>query len=113
LGEVPAHWEVKKLKHLVTKVGSGITPKGGSENYLTEGIPLIRSQNIYTDGLRMEDVAFISEETHRSMSGSKVFSGDVLLNITGASIGRTYFVEESMGEANVNQHVCFILRSFI
>ena len=42
------------------------------------------------------------------MSGSKVLSGDVLLNITGASIGRCYFIDDKLGEANVNQHVCII-----
>jgi type I restriction enzyme S subunit len=56
----------------------------------------------------MDDVAYISQEIHDDMANSKVISGDVLLNITGASIGRCYFTDESLGEANVNQHVCII-----
>ena len=108
LGDMPAHWEVKKLKFGVTKVGSGITPKGGAQVYQRYGIPLLRSQNIYFDGLRLQDVAYISEEIHQSMIGTVVRAGDVLLNITGASIGRCYFVDETLGEANVNQHVCII-----
>jgi type I restriction enzyme, S subunit len=108
LGEIPEHWEVSKLKYLTTKIGSGVTPLGGSETYLDEGIPLLRSQNIYPDGLRLKDVAFISEEVHNSMSNSKVEAGDVLLNITGASIGRCFYYEGQSGEANVNQHVCII-----
>jgi type I restriction enzyme S subunit len=42
------------------------------------------------------------------MKNSKVHSGDVLLNITGASIGRCYYVDETLGESNVNQHVSIL-----
>lgn len=108
LGEIPEHWEVKKVKHLVLKVGSGITPSGGASVYKLSGIPLLRSQNIHFDGLRLDDVAYITEDIHESMKNSQVLSGDVLLNITGASIGRAYFVESWLGEANVNQHVCIL-----
>src|SRR5450759_3911317 len=108
LGEVPENWEVKRLKYISTKIGSGVTPKGGSETYLKEGIPLLRSQNIQFDRLDFDDVAYISEETHNQMSGSKVYPNDVLLNITGASIGRCHFVPFDLKEANVNQHVCII-----
>jgi type I restriction enzyme S subunit len=108
LGQVPKHWEVKRLKFSVSKVGSGVTPKGGAESYETEGIPLLRSQNIHFDGLRLDDIVFISEGTHQGMSNSQVASGDVLLNITGASIGRCNYVPTDFGEGNVNQHVCII-----
>jgi type I restriction enzyme, S subunit len=72
LGEIPEHWEVKRLKFLVNKVGSGVTPRGGASVYQNDGIPLLRSQNIHFDGLRLDDVAYISEEIHNEMSGSKV-----------------------------------------
>ena len=42
------------------------------------------------------------------MRGSQLRPRDVLLNITGASIGRCTFVPDSFGEGNVNQHVCII-----
>ncbi|MEG0381426.1 MAG: restriction endonuclease subunit S, partial [Kurthia sp.] len=42
------------------------------------------------------------------MSTSKVHSGDILLNITGGSIGRSCLVPPNFTEANVNQHVCII-----
>lgn len=110
LGEIPEHWEVKKLKYIIEKIGSGVTPKGGASVYQQKGIPLLRSQNVHFDGLRLDDVAFISEEIHNEMIGSRVLAGDVLLNITGASIGRCCVVPADIKEANVNQHVC-ILRS--
>lgn len=108
LGEIPEHWEVKRLKMVVSKIGSGVTPSGGSTVYLTSGIPLLRSQNIHFGGLRLDDVAFISDEIDEGMSNSRIQDGDVLLNITGASIGRCYYVPHGFGKGNVNQHVCII-----
>ena len=68
----------------------------------------MRSQNVHFDGLRLDDVAYIAVETHEEMSGSKLCARDVLLNITGALIGRCAFVPDDFGEGNVNQHVCVI-----
>jgi restriction endonuclease S subunit len=101
-------WPRERVKDVSTKIGSGVTPEGGASGYLDEGIPLLRSQNIHFDGLRLDDVAFISEETHAAMSNSQLRPRDVLLNITGASIGRCTYVPDDFGEGNVNQHVCII-----
>lgn len=108
IGEIPEHWDVQKLKFNVSKIGSGVTPSGGAESYEDEGIPLLRSQNVHFEGLKLSDVVFISEETHLDMKNSHVKEGDVLLNITGASIGRCNFADQTLGVANVNQHVCII-----
>ena len=108
LGEIPAHWDVVALSHLATKFGSGITPRGGATGYETSGIPFLRSQNVHFDGLRLEEVARIPHRVHAAMRGSHVKPGDVLLNITGASIGRVCVVPNDLTEANVNQHVCIV-----
>lgn len=102
------NWPVERVKDVAIKIGSGVTPEGGASGYLDEGIPLLRSQNVHFDGLRLEDVAFISQETHAEMASSQLKPQDVLLNITGASIGRCTFVPDDFGEGNVNQHVCII-----
>ncbi|MCA1019331.1 restriction endonuclease subunit S [Bacillus stratosphericus] len=108
IGEIPEHWKVKKIKHFATHVGSGKTPSGGSEVYLDEGVPFLRSLNVHFDGIRLKDLAFISEDTNAEMKSSQVQPLDILLNITGASIGRTAIVPKDFGRANVNQHVCII-----
>ncbi|MBL0711171.1 MAG: restriction endonuclease subunit S [Colwellia sp.] len=108
VGRVPAEWEVIRVSELVTKVGSGVTPKGGSKAYVSTGIPLIRSQNVHSDGLRLDNVSFITDEQHQKMKGSQLQPNDVLLNITGASIGRCYYLPDNFVEGNVNQHVCII-----
>ena len=101
-------YPTERVKDLTTKIGGGVTPDGGAANYLDSGIPLLRSQNVHFDGLYLDDVAYISEETHASMSNSQLQPKDVLLNITGASIGRCTFVPDDFGEGNVNQHVCIV-----
>lgn len=97
-----------KLGRVSYKVGSGSTPRGGAAVYSSEGIPFIRSQNVNYDRLITQDLTFITEEIHSSMSGSIVKPNDILLNITGASIGRSCVVPNDFTEGNVNQHVCII-----
>lgn len=108
LGLVPAHWGVKRLKFVTTKIGSGKTPRGGSDVYVSEGVIFLRSQNIHFDGLELSDVAFIEPAVDEEMSSTRVKAGDVLLNITGASLGRVAMAGPDLGSANVNQHVCIL-----
>ena len=108
LGEIPTHWEIKRLKHMVGKIGSGKTPRGGAERYEAEGVMLLRSQNVHFGGLILTDVAYIDTDTDNEMSGSRVQEGDVLLNITGASLGRSCVARLKNTDANVNQHVCIL-----
>ena len=99
---------ILRVKDFASKVGSGVTPRGGADIYLSEGIPFFRSQNITNEGLLLDDIVYISEEINESMSSTKLFKGDVLINITGASIGRCYYLPEDFSDGNVNQHVCII-----
>ncbi|MDR4630889.1 restriction endonuclease subunit S, partial [Staphylococcus aureus] len=101
-------WEEKKLGNLTTKIGSGKTPKGGSENYTNKGIPFLRSQNIRNGKLNLNDLVYISKDIDDEMKNSRTYYGDVLLNITGASIGRTAINSIVETHANLNQHVCII-----
>lgn len=101
-------WLERSLGEIATRIGSGATPRGGSKVYLPDGIPLIRSQNVRAGHLDLSDVAFISSEQHARMRRSQVRPGDILLNITGASIGRSCVVPGEVPTANVNQHVCII-----
>lgn len=96
------------LRDHSVKIGSGVTPLGGEKSYVEKGVPLIRSQNVLWGRLDLEGVANIPQEVHADMQGSQVKGLDVLLNITGASIGRSCVVPSTIGEANVNQHVCII-----
>ena len=105
---VSPKWQWARLGDHVFKVGSGVTPTGGQSVYRTSGIPLIRSQNVLMNRFERQGLAYISEDQDAEMSGSRVQPGDVLLNITGASIGRVCVAPAEICPANVNQHVCII-----
>ena len=106
--EVPEGWVWSRLLPLSEKIGAGSTPTGGAAVYSESGVKFIRSQNVYNDGLILDDVAYISEEINQSKSGSIVKAKDILLNITGGSIGRCALVPDNFDIANVNQHVMII-----
>jgi type I restriction enzyme S subunit len=105
---LPGRWRWTRLGVICEKTGSGSTPRGGKEAYSETGIPFLRSQNIYNDGLRLADVVFIDTKTHGRMAGTRVLPCDLLLNITGGSIGRCAKVPVDFEEANVSQHVAIL-----
>lgn len=107
---MPEGWEWTTINDICSKIGSGSTPRGS--NYAKEGIPFFRSQNVYNDGLVYDDIKYISEEVHENMIGTEVRAKDLLLNITGGSLGRCAIVPDEFQKGNVSQHVC-ILRTII
>lgn len=109
LSDLPHGWAVCRLNEIVSKVGSGSTPSGGKKGaYVNSGIKFLRSQNVYNHGLVLHDIAYISEATHGKMKNTVVCPKDILLNITGASIGRCSLVPNNFDTGNVNQHVSII-----
>jgi type I restriction enzyme S subunit len=104
--EIPENWIWCRLGEMCSKIGSGSTPKGS--NYSKTGYPFFRSQNIYDDGLVYDDIKFVSDEVQKQMNGTVVFANDILLNITGGSLGRCALVPNDFKEGNVSQHVCII-----
>jgi type I restriction enzyme S subunit len=106
--ELPQGWRWVRLNELLRKIGAGSTPLGGKQVYVNEGVPFLRSQNVWDEGLRLDDVAFITSETHQKMSGTHVCAGDLLFNITGASIGRCAIVPVNFETGNVSQHVTIV-----
>ena len=101
-------WVEDKLVSLTTKIGSGATPRGGGESYKTEGTALIRSLNIYDFGFKYSKLAFLDDTQADGLSNVILQSGDVLLNITGASVARCCTVPGDVLPARVNQHVSII-----
>ncbi|MEE4454688.1 restriction endonuclease subunit S [Novosphingobium resinovorum] len=105
---LPDGWVAVPLDELTSKIGSGATPRGGREAYGGGEIPLIRSMNVHFAGFDPEGLAFLSQAQADGLANVVVEESDVLLNITGASIGRVCLAPPSMAGARVNQHVCII-----
>ena len=108
--EIPDNWVWTTIEEICSKIGSGSTPRGS--NYSVKGIPFFRSQNVYNDRLVYDDIKYISEEVHQKMKGTEVLANDLLLNITGGSLGRCAVVPADFNCGNVSQHVC-IMRSVL
>jgi restriction endonuclease S subunit len=102
------HYEIHNFSYFITYISSGATPlKSNAEQYYTDdainGIPLLRVQNITAEGLKLNDVIFINRETHeKELKRSQVFSGDLLITITGRIASSA--VAPYSFEGNINQH---------
>jgi restriction endonuclease S subunit len=105
-------YHFQKLLTVLNYIASGATLlKSESEKFYTNnseiGIPLLRVQNITSEGLKLEDVIFINQETHhKDLKRSQVFEGDLLITITGR-IGSSAVVPINF-EGNINQHSVII-----
>ncbi len=104
-----SEWKPMNLGAICTKIGSGATPRGGSDVYLERGpFALIRSQNVYNNGFHHDGLAYIGEKHAAKLDGVEVLENDVLLNITGDSVARACQVDPDVLPARVNQHVALI-----
>lgn len=98
----------RRLGDVTAKIGSGATPRGGKHAYHESGIALIRSMNVHDLQFVREDLAHIDDSQAAALDGVTVEAGDVLLNITGASVARCALVPADVLPARVNQHVAII-----
>ncbi len=101
-------WPDEPLGKVVHKLGSGATPRGGKGSYVDEGISLIRSMNVLDGRFDHTNLAHITDDQAGRLANVEVESGDVLLNITGASVARCCLVPDDVLPARVNQHVAII-----
>ena len=102
-------WHTLRLGNVCRKIGSGATPRGGSNVYLERGdVALIRSQNVYNEGLHRDGLVYLTEQHAAELANVQVEENDVLLNITGDSVARSCQVAPDVLPARVNQHVAII-----
>ena len=119
--EIPENWKWVRLGEIASKISSGNTPPGGkkSDAYVKEGYSFFREQNIYNDGIRSTGLVYITEELLEKRPNSTVLPKDILLNITGGSIGRCAIVPDDFTKGSINQHILIVrlvnleLRSYI
>ena len=104
LGDIPHHWEVARLRNLVTRVTSG--SRGWSAFESVDGPLFLRVGNLTRDSIRLslEDVVHLNLPRTSETGRTRVHPGDLLLSIT-AFIGSVALVPEDIPEAYVSQHV--------
>ncbi len=111
LGVPPTGWDVVRLADVTSFISTGATPRGGKNVYKSEGVSLIRSQNVYDHEFSKNGLANIDEAAAYKLRRVDVQEEDVLLNITGDSVARCCVVPKWPLPARVNQHVAIIRTS--
>ncbi len=107
---IPSNWKWVRLGDISAKISSGNTPAGGKKSnaYVEKGYSFFREQNIYNDGIHEEGLVYITEEVLKTRENSTVMPMDILLNITGGSIGRCALVSDDFTKGSINQHILII-----
>lgn len=109
LGNIPEHWEVKRLKNVASIISKGATPSTLGKDIQTVGvIRFLKVENLQLGKIKAEPTFFIDEETNDLLFRSKLQPNDLLFVITGATIGDTSIVTKEILPANISQNLCFI-----
>jgi type I restriction enzyme S subunit len=103
MGVVPQDWEVERLGELAESVTSG--SRGWAQFYSESGALFIRSQNVRDGRLSFEDLQFVSPPSGAEGIRTKVRLNDLLITITGNSVGNVALVDQTLDEAYISQHV--------
>lgn len=104
-GLIPNDWIIKKGEGLSTKITKGASPKWQGFDYQDNGILFVTSENVREGVLDVTQPKFLPIEFGEKQKNSKLKKGDILINIVGASIGRSCEYDIDV-EANINQAVC-------
>jgi type I restriction enzyme S subunit len=98
LGEVPAHWEVLKLKHVSPEITVGIVVEP-SKYYCETGVPALRSLNVKSGSILLENLVFISEEANEALAKSCLRAGDIVAVRSGQP-GTSAVIPEELDGCN-------------
>ena len=64
--------------------------------------------NVHNDHFARKDLAYIDDDQAAKLKNVALKKGDVLLNITGASVARSCLCPDDLAGGRVNQHVSII-----
>jgi type I restriction enzyme, S subunit len=103
LPELPEGWGWIRVGELVDRVTVGYVGPMKDE-YIEQGVPFLRSQNVRENRFDPEGLKFVSEGFHQSLSKSALSAGDVVV-VRSGSIGVSCVIPEHLGEANCSDLV--------
>lgn len=108
LGDIPEHWDIRKVNHLFETIGSGTTPKSDNIEYYDGDIPWVttselREEEIFDTVNKLTDLALVDYSTLRYYN-----VGSVAIAMYGATIGRLGIFRI---KATVNQACCVFDKS--
>ncbi len=108
LGDVPAHWEVRRLASCIDQIQSGAREQ--SEVGFNNGVPNLGGEHIGADNqLLLRNMRYVSCQFFENLRKGVVQQDDILLVKDGATIGKVAFVREMPYEkCSINEHVYII-----
>ena len=106
LGDVPEHWEVKKLFYLFDKISSGTTPKSDEESYYLDGeINWLNTGDLNNSRIT-ETSKKITKKAFDDHSALKIYPvGSIVIAMYGATIGKLGILDI---ETTTNQACCVL-----
>jgi len=108
LPALPVGWEWSRAEDLCHWITKGTTPAKGELFSDGGDVPFIKVYNLtFSEQLDFSiNPTFVSSHTHNvALKRSKLFPGDVLINIVGPPLGKTAIVPDSFPEWNMNQAI--------
>jgi len=103
LGEVPKHWEVRRLK-FSCDITCGFA--FSSDDFSIEGIPLIRISDIKSTGhVSLEAVKYLPNDYGIKYKPFLIQKSDITMAMTGATIGKAAIYSDE-NPALLNQRCC-------
>jgi len=103
VGVIPEDWSVAALGNLSDFITSG--SRGWARYYSDQGALFIRSQNVRGGRLDLADSQFVNPPSGAEGNRTRVERYDLLITITGNSVGNVALVEQDLDEAYISQHV--------
>jgi len=105
VGVIPEEWEILTGEQITTLIGKGGSPRWQGFEYSNRGMLFVTSENVRDGFLDIREPKYLPLAFHEKLKRTKLQKHDILVNLVGASIGRSCHIQQDLGEANVNQAV--------
>ena len=104
IGDIPKHWEIKKIKH-VAKIFGRIGYRGYKTTDLVDkgnGAITISPSNMKDYNMDFSNCTYLSWEKYEESPEIKVYNGDILFVKTGSTYGKSSIVSNLNEKATIN-----------
>jgi restriction endonuclease, S subunit len=105
IGQVPEHWEVKKITHIFPNIGSGTTPNSSDPSFYEGNINWLQTGDL-TDGYIYKTSKTITHKALQAYSTLKIYpKNSLVIAMYGATIGKVGLLQS---ETTTNQACCVL-----
>lgn len=105
IGPIPQNWRLVTGEAITSLITKGASPRWQGFSYGDSGMLFVTSENVRDGFLDISKPKFLPLEFHEKIARSAIRKGDMLVNLVGASIGRSCLIRRELGVANINQAV--------